>query len=224
MQSTDAFRQILNISSSPPPLPPAPSVATDQPGHGPPAREDPPPPPQPADFLVDIVGNLLSNRPDAADIVVAIAHRLSLPATSAAVHGVQPGHHSRLPVAREHVQRADLNAAVRSWKQWVVHRHRLREIVSSIRSRRLQRPVKPVMLPGAASPVSTLAVKAVGERSSLERDAELRMGALPLSSSSPPPDSPLSCAPTHRHSDTATAKSPPPIITTDSIPPEFEGL
>ena len=222
MQSSDAFRQILNISPSPPSLPPAPSVATDQPGHGPPAREDPPPPPQPADFLVDIVGNLLSNRPDAADIVVAIAHRLSLPATSFAVQVEQPGHHHSTSAADEHAQRADLSSAVRVWQQWVVHRHRLREIVTSVRSRRLEQSATKLILPGATPTASTLAVKAVGERSWLQRDAELRLGALPLSSSSPPPDSPISSAPTHRHCDTSSAKPLLATITADALPPEFE--
>ena len=194
-------------------MPPVPSVATDQPGHEPPAWDDPPPPPQSADFLSDIVGNLLSTRTDAADILVAVAHRLSLPAIQWTVQVEHPGHHHSLSVAEEHAQRADLSSTIRVWQQWVVRRHRLREIVTSVRARRLEQSAKQLIMPGATTTASTLAVKAVGERSWLERDAELRLGALPLSSSSPPPDSPISSAPMHRHSDTASAKPPPRVRT-----------
>ena len=186
-----------------------------------------PPPPQPADFVVDLVGTLLSSRADAADILAAVAHRLSLPAFTIGMPGEQPGSTLPLTSIRTHAQRADLTAAVRIWHLWAAERHRLLAISSAIRSRGRLKPAfqspKPGVQPGSSATASPPTVAVLGERSREERDAELRLGALSLSPATSTPTPVASVALTVSPGPvTSPGPCPASLITADAIPPEFQ--
>ena len=185
---TAPVRQIKNNSASA--SPPQPVAAATNTGHHDSSQTSPEVPQvQPTDFVVDLVSELLAQRPDAAEILTAVAKRVApvlVPNNGLTEPGVQPGASQTNENAPWLAGTVASQHAFAEWRVWAAERRRLQSIARSIRR---MSPVKPAELPGMQSAAvkftSPPTVKILGERSREERDAELRCKALSLSPTLP---------------------------------------